>query len=97
MLKDGQRKWSGAAGFGGDAVGHGGTGGEKKGMSCGDHMSVTGEEKRRLGGMRKPKGKMPFDECTKAFQADWAERGGGGVRGKGAKFPICHAMNATLG
>jgi hypothetical protein len=45
-------------------------------------MLVTREEKRRLGGMHKPKGKSPFGECAKAFRTDWAERGGGGLRGK---------------
>jgi hypothetical protein len=44
-------------------------------------MSVTGEEKRQLGGTCKPKGKTPFGECTKAFR-DWAVRGGGDLRGK---------------
>jgi hypothetical protein len=75
MLKDGWQKWSRAVVFGGSA------GGEKKGLTCGAHMSVTGEEKRQLDGTCKPKGKTPFGECTKAFR-DWAVRGGGDLRGK---------------
>jgi hypothetical protein len=43
---------------------HGGTGGEKKGLTPGANMSVTGEEKRRLGGMRKARTENAFGECT---------------------------------
>jgi hypothetical protein len=52
-----------------------GVGGEKKGLTCGAHMSVIGEEKRRSGGIGKPEGKTPFDVYAKAFRASWAERG----------------------
>jgi hypothetical protein len=43
--------------------------GEKKRQTCGAHMSVTGEEKRRNDGMCKLKRKAPFSECAKASQA----------------------------
>jgi hypothetical protein len=46
---------------------------EKKGLTCGAHVSVTGEEKRRFGGLRKPKRKVPFSKCAKALRASWAE------------------------
>jgi hypothetical protein len=52
------------AGFGGGMAKHGGTGGEKKGLTPGANMSVTGEEKRRLGGMRKARTENAFGECT---------------------------------
>jgi hypothetical protein len=40
--------------------------GEKKGLACGAHMSMTGKEKRRFSEMRKPEGKTPFSEYAKA-------------------------------
>jgi hypothetical protein len=42
-------------------------------------MSVTGEEKRCNGGIRKPERIAPFGECAKAFQVGCAERGANGL------------------
>jgi hypothetical protein len=53
----------------GSVVGCGGTGREKKGLTCGAHMSVIEEEKRCNNGIRKP-------TCANAFRASWAEQGG---------------------
>jgi hypothetical protein len=50
----------------------------KKGLMCGAHMSVTKEEKRRNGGIRKPERKARFGECSKAFRGGWAKWGGDG-------------------
>jgi hypothetical protein len=58
---------------------HGSAGREKKGLTCGAHMSVIGKEKRCFSGMRKPEGKIPFSEYAKASRAGWAERGGDGL------------------
>jgi hypothetical protein len=60
-------------------VGLSAAGGEKKGLTCGGHMLVTGEEKRCHSGMHKPKRKAPFSECAKASWAGWDERGGSGL------------------
>jgi hypothetical protein len=59
-------KWPQAARIGGDVVRLGIMGGEKKGLTCGAHMLVTREEKRRNGGMCKPERKAPFSKCAKA-------------------------------
>jgi hypothetical protein len=53
-----------------------------KGLPCGVHMLVTGEEKRSNGGIHKPERKAPFGECAKAFWVDWAELGGYDLRGE---------------
>jgi hypothetical protein len=69
MLGDGRQKWPKVARICGGATGRGGVGGEKKGLTCRTHMSVTVEEKRRGGEIRKPERKPLFGECTKAFLA----------------------------
>jgi hypothetical protein len=55
-------------GSGGGTAEYGGVDGEKKGVTCGAHMSVTLEEKRHNGRIREPKRKAPFTECAKTFQ-----------------------------
>jgi hypothetical protein len=55
---------------------------EKKGLTCGAHMSVTGVEKRRNSGICRPEGKAPFSGCAKAFRDGWAKRGCGDLRGE---------------
>jgi hypothetical protein len=79
MLEDGRQKLLRSTGFNGGAVGRGSAGQEKKGLTFGAHMSVTGVEKTRPSGMHKSNGKTPFGECAWAYQADWAERGGSGL------------------
>jgi hypothetical protein len=94
MLKDGWQKWSRAVVFGGSA------GGEKKGLTCGAHMSVTGEEKGGSVERASPKGKhlsvnapRPFGTglCGEAVtcEARWAGLGElGPFPGKVSKWKL---------
>jgi hypothetical protein len=79
VLKARLQTWPGEAKIGDCTAEPGGVGGEKKGLTCGTHMSVTKKEKRCFSKMRKPEGKMSFGEYAKVSQAIWSKWGGGGL------------------
>jgi hypothetical protein len=65
-----------AAEVSGCAAERGSAGGQKMGLTCGNHMSPTEKEKRHFSEMRKPEGKTSFVKYPKASRVGWVERGG---------------------
>jgi hypothetical protein len=67
--------WLGAVGIYGGTAKHGGVGGEKKGLTHGAHMSMTGERRGGADGIHNPKGKTHSREGANGTQAWWVGSG----------------------